>query len=79
MRTRWGLGRATALGLATGLLLLSAPTAWAFNQAPQLQAKVADGVLPPVEQRLPAEPLQLQPLSEVGTYGGEMRTDLLGG
>src|SRR5690606_4760466 len=37
------------------------------------------GSLPPLEERLPAEPLVLTPLNEVGVYGGNMRTDLLGG
>ncbi len=39
----------------------------------------APGELPAVDERLPSAPLVLTPLSEVGTYGGEMRTDLLGG
>ena len=38
-----------------------------------LDAGVADGSLPPVEQRLPPEPLVITPVSEVGSYGGTAR------
>ena len=41
-----------------------------FNEAPELRARVAAGELPPVEQRLPAEPLVLRPIEEIGQYGG---------
>ncbi|ODT68576.1 MAG: hypothetical protein ABS75_20130 [Pelagibacterium sp. SCN 63-23] len=79
MRLTTGLGRASVFGLTTGLMLMSSVAAWAFNQAPGLQALVDSGSLPPVEERLPSEPLVLTPLNEVGSYGGDMRTDLLGG
>ncbi|UFN49294.1 ABC transporter substrate-binding protein [Roseomonas sp. OT10] len=49
-----------------------------FQEAPQLAAEVAAGRLPPVEQRLPAEPLVLQPLQEVGRYGGIWRRGFTG-
>lgn len=79
MKLTIGRGRARLFGLTAGLLLMHTASAWAFNQAPDLQALVDAGSLPPVEERLPAEPLVLTPLNEVGRYGGEMRTDLLGG
>lgn len=47
-----------------------------YGEAPMLAAMVAAGTLPPVEQRLPDEPLVVLPLSEVkriGTYGGILR------
>ena len=44
-----------------------------FQQAPMLDALVADGTLPPVEERLPDEPLVIQPADRVGEYGGNMR------
>jgi peptide/nickel transport system substrate-binding protein len=72
------IGRASLLGLLAGAMLLPA-TALAFNQAPALKAEVDAGKLPPIDQRLPADPVVLKPLSEVGTYGGQLRTDLLGG
>jgi len=41
-----------------------------FNEAPQLAAKVEEGALPPVEERLPANPLLIEPWEKVGKYGG---------
>ncbi len=41
-----------------------------FNEAPTLKVKVAAGELPPVERRLPPEPVVIKPLEEVGQYGG---------
>jgi len=43
-----------------------------FQQAPMLDALVAAGTLPPVEERLPTEPLVLQPADQIGEYGGTM-------
>ena len=39
---------------------------------------VATGELPPVDQRLPDEPLVVTPLEEIGEYGGTIRTIALG-
>ena len=44
-----------------------------FNQAPSLAAKVASGELPPVDERLPSEPLVWQPWEAIGTYGGRLK------
>jgi len=44
-----------------------------YQEAPMLAELVAAGELPPLEERLPAEPLVVEPQSEVGTYGGTMR------
>lgn len=44
-----------------------------FAQAPMLDALVASGELPPVDERLPVEPMVVEPVNEVGTYGGTMR------
>lgn len=41
-----------------------------FSEAPMLRTKVAAGELPPVEQRLPQDPLVLRPYEEIGRYGG---------
>ena len=46
------------------------PAAAKYKEAPQLADLVKAGKLPPVEQRLPANPRVLQPLEEVGQYGG---------
>lgn len=44
-----------------------------FSEAPMLAVKVAIGELPPVEKRLPEEPLILGPAEEIGQYGGVLR------
>jgi len=44
-----------------------------FNEAPSLAVKVAAGELPPVEKRLPEEPLVVNPWEKIGTYGGTLR------
>ncbi len=41
-----------------------------FNEAPMLAAQVAAGTLPPVDERLPVEPLVIEPYNEIGQYGG---------
>ena len=50
-----------------------------FQEAPRLSDLVKAGKLPPVDQRLPANPPVVQPVEQVGKYGGEWRTALLGG
>jgi len=49
-----------------------APAAARFQEAPMLAELVKAGKLPPVEERLPADPLVLQPTKEAGTYGGTL-------
>lgn len=44
-----------------------------FDEAPMLRIRVAAGELPPVEERLPEEPLVVEPLEQVGRYGGTLR------
>ena len=41
-----------------------------FQEAPMLKVKVAAGEIPPVEERLPEEPLVISPFEEIGQYGG---------
>ncbi|MCC6453854.1 MAG: ABC transporter substrate-binding protein [Caldilineaceae bacterium] len=43
------------------------------KEAPMLAAMVAAGELPPLEERLPAEPLVVEPIESVGQYGGTWR------
>jgi peptide/nickel transport system substrate-binding protein len=51
-----------------------------FNEAPMLAELVASGDLPPVEERLPAreELLVVQPVHEIGKYGGTWRRGFTG-
>jgi len=44
-----------------------------FNQAPELAVRVAAGELPPVEERISDEPMVVEPLEEIGKYGGILR------
>ena len=49
-----------------------------FQEAPMLAERVKAGKLPPVEQRVPAEPMVWQPLNEIGKYGGTWRRAFTG-
>lgn len=56
-----------------------AAAALEYKEAPLLAEKVAAGELPPVEERLPENPLVVTPNAEIGQYGGTWRTGLRGG
>lgn len=45
-----------------------------YNEAPMLADLVAAGTLPPVEERLPDEPLVTTPVESIGKYGGTLLT-----
>ena len=49
-----------------------------FQEAPILAERVRAGNLPPVSDRLPDSPLVIQPLKQIGVYGGTLRRALLG-
>src|SRR5215204_2407919 len=55
--------------LLLSVLLVSAQD-MTYNEAPMLAERVASGELPPVEERLPANPMVVEPFESVGTYGG---------
>lgn len=74
-RTRL-MGLASAVALAS---VLAAAPALGQQQAPMLDELVASGALPPVEERLPANPLVVTPVESVGTYGGTWHSALRGG
>lgn len=65
-------------GMVAMLTLASAAWALDYKEAPELAAAVAAGTLPPVAERLPANPEVVTPLNEVGTYGGVIRYGLRG-
>ena len=50
-----------------------------YGEAPMLAALVEAGELPPVEERLPAEPLVITPVERIGDYGGQWRSAMVGG
>ena len=60
--------------------MITDPAQWpkTFNEAPMLAELVKAGKLPPVEQRIPAEPLVWKPLNEIGKYGGTWRRAFTG-
>ena len=67
--TAWAAGtEESAAGETTAMAAMSG----AYNEAPMLAARVATGELPPVEERLPPEPVVITPLEEVGQYGGTL-------
>jgi peptide/nickel transport system substrate-binding protein len=48
------------------------------KEAPELAAQVKAGKLPPVAERMPEEPLVVEPAQEVGVYGGTWNTFIQG-
>ena len=49
-----------------------------YREAPMLAEMVADGALPPIDERLPANPLVLEGMEGIGNYGGVMRRGFKG-
>jgi peptide/nickel transport system substrate-binding protein len=71
----------SSLSLLFGLALAAHGPAAAqsqYHEAPMLVAMVEAGELPPVEERLPAEPLVQEVVEQIGTYGGTLRRGFLG-
>jgi peptide/nickel transport system substrate-binding protein len=50
-----------------------------FKEAPELATLVQQGKLPPVAERVGQDPLVIQPVHEVGQYGGTMHKVFFGG
>jgi len=68
------------VGELQGPTMITDPAKWPtkFQEAPMLAARVKAGKLPPVESRIPAEPMVWQPLNEIGQYGGTWRRAFTG-
>ena len=64
-----------SVGAVLALMVLAGGAGWAqkYNEAPMLAAMVAAGDLPPVDERLPSNPLVVEPFDSIGTYGGTVR------
>lgn len=45
----------------------------AYEEAPMLKKIVESGSLPSVDNRLPEDPLVVEPLESIGQYGGTWR------
>src|SRR5690606_1500088 len=75
-------GAAAASAAVPGRAMAQTPAAAVPSQlreAPVLADLVAQGSLPPVEERLPVTPLVVEPTEQIGVYGGAWRTAIVGG
>ncbi|MCP4642890.1 MAG: ABC transporter substrate-binding protein [bacterium] len=66
------------VGCLAALALCVVSAAGAYQESPMLAEQVAAGTLPPVEERLPENPLVVEPVESIGTYGGTWRRLSLG-
>lgn len=57
----------------------AAPEAAAAMESSMLAEQVAAGDLPPLEERLPANPMMVEVVDQIGTYGGTWNMALRGG
>jgi peptide/nickel transport system substrate-binding protein len=64
--------------LALGIGLAALGPAYAFEGAPMFEEAVKSGALPPVDERLPSEPLTQDVTDAIGIYGGTLRRGFLG-
>jgi peptide/nickel transport system substrate-binding protein len=72
------IARVAGGALALAGVLAFPLAALAYQEAPILAEQVAAGALPPVDERLPAEPLVLELREGVGTYGGDLTFGIKG-
>ncbi len=75
-----GIGAAFAAGfpLRTMAQTPATPLPAQFAESPLLAEQSASGALPPVQERLPLNPVVVTPNEQVGTYGGTWRTAIVG-
>lgn len=59
-------------------VLRDAPRPASLGEAPMLAELVKAGKLPPVAERIPAEPLVIEPVHGIGRYGGTWRRGFTG-
>ena len=71
---------AQLIGKLEGPELILDPAKWPkkFAEAPMLADLVKAGKLPPVEKRVPEEPMVVKPLQAIGRYGGTWRRGFTG-
>jgi len=68
-----------SLIITIGVLFVFSSLALAeYQQAPVLEEKVLEGELPFVEERLPEDPLETEPVDEIGEYGGTLELATVG-
>jgi len=54
------------------VMVTPVPTPSQSSEAPMLADKTTAGDLPPVDERIPAEPMVLEPFESIGKYGGSL-------
>ena len=66
---------AALIGTLEGPKIIDDESMWptSFSEAPQFAALVSAGKLPPVEERIGKDPLVIEPVHEIGQYGGLWR------
>lgn len=60
--------------VALMIVLVSGTALAKYNESPLLAEQVKAGLLPPVEERLPVNPLVIEPYEKIGKYGGIIRS-----
>ena len=68
----------TAVDTDAFSFVYTGPKPTSYNEAPELAKLVSEGKLPPVEDRLPEEPLIVPPIERIGQYGGTWRRGFTG-
>ncbi|MGZ7196772.1 hypothetical protein ACXWOC_11345, partial [Streptococcus pyogenes] len=74
---RW-LRSAICVALLFTLMDAASAQPTKLNEAPMLAEQVKAGKLPPVEKRLPSDPLIVPVVERTGQYGGVWRRAFLG-
>jgi peptide/nickel transport system substrate-binding protein len=71
---------AQLMGKLEGPELVLDPAQWPkkFGEAPRLAELVKQGKLPPVDKRVPDEPMVVKPVHTIGKYGGTWRRGFTG-
>ncbi|MEM7025437.1 MAG: ABC transporter substrate-binding protein, partial [Pseudomonadota bacterium] len=74
------LSESGLIGELEGITIIEDPSQWptSFSESPKLAELVAKGELPPVEERLPEDLMVIQPVHEIGQYGGIVRRGFTG-
>jgi len=76
--TAQGVAGSNLVGRLEGATIAGNARPAALKEAPQLAQLVREGKLPPVEQRVPEEPMVLRPVRAIGRYGGIWRRGFTG-
>jgi peptide/nickel transport system substrate-binding protein len=66
------------IGKLEGVRIITDSVPSSYGEAPELEAIVAAGKLPPVAERVGTEPLVIKPIHEIGQYGGTWHRAFMG-